>query len=72
MIPAKTQCPSTWNREYYGYLLTERQREPDLTKMFSGHFRSSFNCVDVNPETITDSGANMEGALFYYACSECL
>ena len=23
MIPAKTQCPSSWTREYYGYLMTE-------------------------------------------------
>jgi hypothetical protein len=22
MIPAKTQCPSSWTREYYGYLMT--------------------------------------------------
>ena len=25
MIPAKTQCPSSWTREYYGYLMTERE-----------------------------------------------
>ena len=23
MIPAKYRCPSTWTREYYGYLMTE-------------------------------------------------
>jgi hypothetical protein len=23
MIPAKTQCPSSWTREYYGYLTSE-------------------------------------------------
>ena len=25
MVPAKTQCPSSWTREYYGYLMTERE-----------------------------------------------
>ena len=24
MVPAKTSCPSSWTREYYGYLMTER------------------------------------------------
>ena len=24
MVPAKTECPSSWTREYYGYLMTER------------------------------------------------
>ena len=61
MIPAQIQCPPTWTREYYGYLSTER----------AGHHRSSFNCVDVNPEVIGNSGANGEGALFYYALSAC-
>ena len=23
MVPAKTQCPSSWTRKYYGYLMTE-------------------------------------------------
>ena len=25
MIPAKTQCPSTWTLEYTGYLMSERR-----------------------------------------------
>ena len=61
MIPAKIECPPTWTREYYGYLSAER----------GTHYRSSFNCVDVNPEVIKNSSSNGEGALFYYAMSAC-
>ena len=69
MIPAKIQCPSTWTREYYGYLSSERANEP--SRVPSGHYRSSFNCVDVNPEVIENSSGNGEGALFYYVLSAC-
>ena len=69
MIPAKIQCPPTWTREYYGYLSTERAKEP--SRVPSGHYRSSFNCVDVNPEIIENSRSNNDGALFYFALSAC-
>ena len=69
MIPAKIQCPPTWTREYYGYLSTERAKEP--SRVPSGHYRSSFNCVDVNPEIIENSHNNNDGALFYFALSAC-
>ena len=61
MIPAKIQCPPTWTREYYGYLSSEREN----------HYRSSFSCVDVNPEVIENSSSNGNGALFYYVLSAC-
>ena len=62
MIPAKTECPSSWTREYYGYLTSEAD----------GHSgRSSFTCVDVNPETVPGSSASTNGALFYYSFSTC-
>ena len=44
MVPAITQCPSSWTREYYGYLMTECGA--------TGHHRSSFDCVDVNPDVV--------------------
>ena len=56
MVPAKSLCPSSWTREYYGYLTTERDT----------HQRSSFNCVDINLEVIPGSSADTNGALFYY------
>lgn len=61
MVPAKTDCPSSWTREYYGYLTTESD----------SHHRSSFNCIDVNPEPIAGSGSSTNGALFYYTASTC-
>ena len=42
MVPAKTVCPSSWTRDYYGYLTVEYQT----------HHRSSFNCMDVNPDVV--------------------
>ena len=58
MIPAKTQCPSGWTREYYGYLTSDREI----------HKRSSFNCVDVNSEGVGSTG-DENGALFTYVVS---
>lgn len=60
MVPAKSECPSSWTREYYGY----------LTAQHDSHRRSSFNCVDVNPEGI-DSSIYENGARFYYTVSVC-
>jgi hypothetical protein len=37
MLPAKTSCPTSWTREYYGYLMSTHIGD-------SG--RSSFICVD--------------------------
>ena len=62
MIPAKTECPSSWTREYYGYLTSERD----------AYHRSSFTCVDVNPEFVPGTSVNTEGALFYYTSSTCI
>ena len=61
MVPAKSLCPSSWTREYYGYLTAE----DDV------HHRSSFNCVDVNPGIIPGTSANTNGALFYYVDTTC-
>ena len=62
MIPAKTQCPSSWTREYYGYLMTERARG---NAHHSCH--SSFDCVDVNPGVV----AITYGALFQHVVASC-
>ena len=61
MIPAKTQCPSSWTREYFGYLTAER----DL------YYRSSFECVDNDPEVIPGSSSHLNGALFFYTKATC-
>ena len=48
MVPAKSLCPPSWTREYYGYLTTEHDNNR----------RSSFDCLDVNPEVIPGTGAD--------------
>ena len=63
MIPAKTQCPSSWTREYYGYLMSEREH--------SGHRRSSFDCVDVNPDVVPGGSGDTDGSLFQYVVATC-
>ena len=61
MVPAKSLCPSSWTREYYGYLTAESD----------SHKRSSYTCVDINPEAVPGSSAHNNGALFYYVAVYC-
>lgn len=61
MVPAKTECPSSWIREYHGYLTAERD----------ANYRSSFNCMDINAEAIAGSASDRNGALFYYTYTTC-
>ena len=61
MIPGKTNCPQTWVREYYGYLMSERP----------GHMRGTFECVDKDAEAIPGSGPSNQGALFYFVEPHC-
>ena len=53
MIPARLSCPSSWTREYYGYLMAN----------WYGHRRTMFECVDRNPQSIPGSISNTNGAL---------
>ena len=56
MVPGTIACPSSWTREYYGYIMAERH----------DFHRSTYECVDVEPESIPGSEANTDGALFYF------
>ena len=62
MVPAKTECPSSWTREYYGYLMTE---------YFETGHRSSFNCVDNNPGRVDGEGQFKNGSLFLHITTTC-
>ena len=44
MIPAKTSCPSSWTREYYGYIMTSWRQQ--------GRGRLMFECVDEDQESM--------------------
>ena len=59
MIPAKTRCPSTWTLEYFGYLMS-------AYRGVSGNiqYRTMFECVDKNPDSIPGSASGNEGAFF--------
>ena len=61
MIPARLSCPSSWTREYYGYLMAERYI----------YYRRMFECVDQSPESIPGSIASTDGALFYHTEVKC-
>ena len=54
MIPANFTCPSTWTREYYGYLMTEAD------------FHADFLCVDKFLEALPGGGgAQNSGRLMH-------
>ena len=61
MIPARLTCPSSWTREYYGYLMAE----------YHSHYRTMFECMDKSPQSVPDSIANTDGALFYHTEVKC-
>ena len=62
MIPAKTHCPSNWTLEYNGYIMTEA----------NSHYRSMYECVDKNPESIPGmNSASDPRALFYPVEAKC-
>ena len=61
MIPARLSCPASWTREYYGYLMAERHNFQ----------RSMFECVDQSPESVPNSTAVTNGALFYHTEVKC-
>ena len=62
MVPAKSLCPPSWTREYYGY----------LTAADDGHAgRSTFTCIDISLEVVPGTSANTNGALLYNTGSTC-
>ena len=49
MVPAKTQCPTDWTREYYGYLMSNHH----------GHQgRTMYVCIDKDPESVPGLNAD--------------
>ena len=61
MVPAKTVCPPSWTREYYGYLMTEND----------GHQRSSYTCIDVDAEVVSGEEHNSNPSLLYPTITDC-
>ena len=63
MIPAKTSCPVSWSREYYGYLMS--------TSTVQRHSRTIYECVDRDQETIAGAEEFTSGSVFYNAEVSC-
>ena len=61
MIPAKTQCRSSWTLEYAGYLMTE----------YYGYHRSMFSCMDKDAQGLPGGSGSTDGALFYHVEATC-
>ena len=66
MIPAKTRCPSTWTLEYSGYLMSAYKGVSSNI-----HYRTMFECVDKNPDSIPGSASDANGALFHHTEASC-
>ncbi len=67
MIPAKASCPSSWIREYYDYIMTERK------KAYNSDIRgrTMFECVDRDQEPFIGSHPNTDGVLFHHVEAAC-
>ena len=62
MLPAKTSCPVSWTREYYGYLMSARNRDGG---------RSSFVCVDRTFEPVEGGQGYQNNGHLYHVEAIC-
>ena len=62
MLPAKTTCPSNWILEYSGYLMSAH---------YNHNGRTTFECMDKEPESVPGGVADTNGALFYFIEATC-
>ena len=63
MIPAMKSCPgASWTMEYYGYLVSGAY----------SNWRTTHECLDVKPESVPGSFANINGAQFWFTEVECV
>jgi hypothetical protein len=62
MIPGTNVCTAGWTKQYDGFLMAE---------YISHHYRTEFVCVDSMMEQRLGSGADLNGALFYFTQAKC-
>ena len=60
MIPARIECPASWTREYYGYIMAE------LARSGSDRHSTMYECVDHDPDTLPQAGATGWPAAIYH------
>ncbi len=63
-IPGRITCPTSWTREYYGYLMSASKYET--------HKRTAPICVDANPESMDGSAAATYKSMLYFLETTCL
>ncbi len=61
MLPAKLTCPPNWTREYSGYIMAALIHD----------YRTSYTCVDKNPESVPGSAGDHAPAVFYLTEVNC-
>jgi len=54
MIPARTQCPDGWTKEYSGYIVAEHR----------GYTRASYICLDEAPEVAAGGYASDQAVVY--------
>ena len=60
-IPGRTSCPSSWTREYYGYLMADRHTHNTRTPV----------CVDVSAESVPGSETNYFASELFFMETRC-
>ena len=65
MLPARMECPTSWTREYIGYLMSTRGTTG------SNSYRTMYECVDQIPDGIPGSAEDKNGAIFYHVEAAC-
>lgn len=65
MIPAKNTCPSGWNIQYHGYLVTDNDN--------SGWYAFDFVCLNADAEYLTEGARqhNLNGHILYPVTAVC-
>ncbi len=61
MIPARVTCPEFWTLEYKGYLMSAT----------NNHYRTKYECVDKEAESVPGSFGSQQGGLFYFNEASC-
>ena len=62
-VPGRTTCPTSWTKEYHGFLMTNAHH--------NGRGSRVSVCVDISPESVAGSaGANIKSG-FYFIETTC-
>ena len=61
MMPARTSCPTSWTREYYGYLMSEHKN----------HHPTSFVCIDRSMGAVTGRRGNEAAGDLWHVEADC-